>query len=155
MYSQFLEKDPEKKPAINHFKHTSFLGSQGTCFFFFLSSLSSCCTQLCTIWDASIHSSQFGYLSCLPRKYQPKKIVILQFHPVLNECKINWQKGKTLCDVLNRPLCMIKELLKQPILSLISLLLLTNLKKTFVTVQLVSYGWHSFSSPLGGKLFHI
>lgn len=152
MYSQFLDKDPEEKPAIKHFNTQVFWAPRELVF---LSSLSSCCTQLCTIWDTSIHSSQFGYLSCLPCEYQPEKIVILQFHSVLNECKINWQKGKTLCDVLNRPLCMIKELLKQPILSLISLLLLTNLKKTFVMVQLVSCGWHSFSSPLGRKLsFH-
>lgn len=50
--------------------------------------------QLCTIWDASIRSSPFGYLSCLPHGSQPEMITVLQFHSALNECHINWQEGK-------------------------------------------------------------
>lgn len=152
MFNQFLDKDPVGKPALQH-SNMRFGGSHRT----FLSSLSSCCSTALYHLGCQHSSSQCSSLSCLPHQYQPEEIIVPQFHSVLNDCQINWQERKALCDVLKRPVCMIKELLKQPVLSFISLLL-TNLKKEslcygLASVILLVFIFQPFK--IGRKLFHV
>lgn len=89
MYSQFLDKDPEGKPALQHF-NMQFGAPTGLA----LHGGEAVAEDSSTIWDTNIQQL-VGYLHCLACEYQPK-ITTLQFPSGLNECQINWQEGKTL-----------------------------------------------------------